>query len=248
MEGYSFKEKAILVIAVVLAFIVAFAFYQKFEPEAFMKKAGDPVGMSEVNQNLTKSYTGKTAGDDIPRIASASELEQLTENEYVTVSPENVIETGVYSLKPWIDPYKITRGRTSSGRTYSTGRKAPEVRDFVSIWAPYYREYYLIELEDSTYIVAQFDESYKKAFEKGDAVTLPIGQKKVNSQEARTYLREVCGEYGADVTYTLYMVDNEWGQENHFTLFILRFGAAVVLFFALAVALVLASWKVFRFR
>ena len=76
-------------------------------------------------------------------------------------------------------------------------------------------------------------------------MTLPIAdKKKVNSQEARTYLRGVCDKYGADVTYTLYMVDNEWGQENHFTLFIIRFGAAAVLFFALAVALVLASWKV----
>lgn len=248
MEEYSLKEKAIMVTAVVLAFIAAFAFYQKFEPEAFMKKNGKQVGMSEIKQNLAKSYAGKTAGDDIPHITSASELEQISPNEYVTAVPKNVIETGVYSLKPWVDPYKITKTRTSGRGIYSTGRKAPEVTDTLTATAPYYREYYLVELEDGTYILAQFNTSYKDAVKNGDTITLPIGLRKTNSNEARTYLEEICSQFGADVTYTLYMVDDEWDQENHFTLFIIRYGAAGVLFFALAVALVLASWKVFRFR
>ena len=248
MEGYSLKEKAIMVIVVLIALVVAFLFYQRFQPEVFMNKAGEAVGMADIQSDLTKSYTGKTAGDDIPRIASAEELEQLTENEYVTAVPKSIVETGIYGLKPWVDPYEITKGRTSGGRLYSTGRKAPEVTDMLTVTAEYYREYYLIGLKDSSYILAQFDASYKKAIENGEAVTLPIGLKKTNSSETRSYLEEICDQYGADDTYTLYMADDEWDQENNFTLIIIRLGAAIVLFFVLAVALMLVSWKVFRFR
>ena len=248
MAEYNLKEKIIMIIVVVIAFIVAFVFYQRFQPEAFMKKAGKPVGLAETKQNLIKPYTGKPAGEDIPRMTSADELEGLTENGCVTVVPKKIIGTGIYGLKPWVDPYKITKGRASGGRLYSTGRKAPEVTDALTIRAPYYREYCLIELEDSSYIVAQLDASFQKEIERGSAVTLPIGKKKINSKEVRTYIEEICSQYGADNTYTLYMADDEWDQENHFTALIVRFGAAAVLFFVLAVALVLASWKVFRFR
>ena len=248
MEGYSLKEKAIMIIVVVIALIIAFLFYQRFQPEVFMNKAGDPIGMADIQSDLTKSYTGKTAGEDIPHITSAEDLEQITGNEYVTAVPKSIVKTGIYGLKPWVDPYEITKGRTSGGRLYSTGRKAPEVTDVLTATAEYYREYYLIELEDSSYILAQFDSSYKNAIENGDTVTLPIGLKKTNSNETRRYLSEICSQYNADDTYTLYMADDEWDEENNFTLIIIRLGAAAVLFFVLAVALMLASWKVFRFR
>lgn len=246
MKKYNLKEKVILTTITVTAFIVAFLFFQRFQPEAFLKKAGEPVGMEEIEADITGDHTGKTAGDDIPRIHSIGDFESITGSEYVTVVPASVIETGIYSLKPWVNPYEITKGRNSRGRTYSTGRKAPEVTDMLTANAEYYREYYLIELEDSSHILAQFSVSYQKEIEKGEQVTLPIGIKKTNSDAARLALEEICREYHADNTYTLYMADDEWDQENYFTVFIVRFGVAAAVFFVLAIILFLGAGKIFR--
>ncbi len=246
MKKYTFKEKAILMTMTILAFIAAFLFFQRFQPETFMKKAGEPVGMEDIEADTAKSYTGKTAGEDIPRIASAGAFEGITGGEYVTAVPVSVTETGIYSLKPWVDPYDITKGRTSRGRTYSTGRKAPEVTDMLTADAEYYREYYLIELEDSSFILAQFSASYRKEIEKGEQVTLPIGLKKTNSDAAKSALEGICEEYHADNTYTLYMADDEWDQDNYFTVFIVRFGVSALVFFVIAILLFLGAGKVFR--
>ena len=40
MKKYSFKEKTILMTMTILAFIAAFLFFQRFQPEMFVKKAG----------------------------------------------------------------------------------------------------------------------------------------------------------------------------------------------------------------
>lgn len=246
MEKYSFKEKVILMTMTILAFVAAFLFFQRFQPETFMKKAGEPVEMGEIETGTSESYTGKTAGEDIPRITSIDDFERITDSDCVTVVPVSVAETGIYSLKPWVDPYKITKRRNSRGRTYSTGQRAPEVTDMLTSNAEYYREYYLIELEDSAYILAQFSASYRKEIEKGERVTLPIGVKKTNSDAASSALEKICSEYHADNTYTLYMADDEWDQDNYFTVFIVRFGAAAAVFFVLAMILFLGAGKIFR--
>ena len=44
----------------------------------------------------------------------------------------------------------------------------------------------------------------------------------------------------------LYAIDNQWYEEHSFTLFIMRFGAALILFLVLAVGMVLIGNKVFR--
>ena len=243
MKKYSFREKTILMTMTILAFIAAFLFFRRFEPEAFLKKEGVPVGMEEIKADISKSYTGKTAGEDIPRIASAGDFGSITGSEYVTCVPTGVVETGIYSLKPWVDPYEITKGRNSKGRLYSTGRRAPEITDMPAADAEYYREYYLIELEDSSYILAQFSASYQKKIEDGERVVLPVGLKKTNSDAAKSALKDICGMYHADHTYTLYMADDEWDQENNFTVFIVRFGAAAAVFFVTALLLFLGAGK-----
>lgn len=243
MEKYTLKEKAILLTMTLLALVAAFLFFRRIQPEAFLKKAGAMVEMKEIEADASKSYTGKTAGEDIPRIASAGGFERITGSEYVTAIPVSVTETGIYSLKPWVDPYEITKGRNSKGRVYSTGRKAPEITDMPAADAEYYREYYLIELEDSSYILAQFSSSYRKKIEDGERVVLPIGLKKTNSDAAKAALRDICSIYHADNTYTLYMVDDEWDQDNYFTVFMVRFGAAAAVFFVTALLLFLGAGK-----
>ena len=56
---------------------------------------------------------------------------------------------------------------------------------------------------------------------------------------AWSHLAAVCGEYGADTDSVFYVFDNEWQEEHHTSLLLLRFGAALVW-------LVLAGWRIFK--
>ena len=58
-------------------------------------------------------------------------------------------------------------------------------------------------------------------------------------------LSNICGEYGADTDSVFYAFDNEWQEEHHTSLLLLRFGAAL-LWLVLAVGLGLAGWRIFK--
>lgn len=163
--------------------------------------------------------------------------------QWVTITTEEIVGTYVYRLKPWVDPYSLTRVRTSGGRSVSTGRRAPETTKGPALRAEAYQEYYLVKLPDSTYVLAQFGGVFAGKIKKEEKITLPIGQRRTVPDKARQYLTDICQEYGADMTYMLYMVDDAWGEEKDFTLFLLRFGAAAGVFFLLSVGLVLTLNK-----
>lgn len=237
--------KVIQAVVVAASMAVGFLFYQRFQPESFMKEEGEAVSMADIHADPTGNHAGKTAGEDIPRLTGREELEQLIVGDYAAITTKEIMATNVYSLKPWVDPYSLTKIRLSSGRTASTGRRASEATKGPGARAEAYQEYYLVRLPDSAYCLAQFSAAYERKIKQEEEITLPIGQKQTTSHEAREYLADICREYGADPSYLLYMVDDGWGEANHFTLFLIRFGAAVGVFFVLAVGLFLLLGKVF---
>lgn len=237
--------KTIQFILVAASMAAGFLFYQRFQPELLMKPEGEIIGMAQINANPIGNYSGKTAGEDVPHLNRIEELEQLSSNAYVSVTTGEMISTDVYGLKPWVDPYSLTKVRSSGGRMVSTGRRAPAVTKGPAVRAEAYQEYYLIRLADSGYCFAQVSAAYAWQLKEGEELTLPIGQKRATSNEERRYLEEMGNAYGADTSYLLYMVDDEWGEENHFTLFLIRFGASAGVFFVLATGLLLLLGKVF---
>lgn len=232
-------ETAIIIMSLMIAFLV----YSGIDPEKFIKPDGEPVTLAQIAADRQKSYAGKTAGTDIPRLAGSSDFAEMTQSTYVTAEPQEIVSTGIYSLNPWVDPYEITKMRNSSGRMVRTGRKAPEVTDNAIEAAEYYQEYHLIQLSDGTYILAQFSGAYQEKLKQGENVMLPIGVKKANSTAAREYLEEICQQYGADSSFTLYMIDDEWQEEHEFIFFIMKFGIAAVVFLVLAVGLLIIAEK-----
>lgn len=237
-------SKIVEVIIVVFSMVVAFLIFRNLNPESFIKPDVTPVTKAEIATAPEESYTGKIAGEDIVRISGSSDFDELIADNYATVETPEIIETGIYGLKPWVDPFEITKVRNSKGRLVSSGRKAPEVTDDVVTSVEYYQEYYLVRLQDGTYILAQFSDVYVDKITEGDMVTLPIGMKKTNSSAVKQALRDICKKYGADNTYTLYMIDNEWQQSNENLFFFIRLAIAVVVFFVLAVSLLVVFYKV----
>lgn len=232
------------IIVVIFCLIAAFFLFTKINPEGWLKKESKTVSLTDIPAGDNGAYTGKVAGEDVPRLTGSEEFEEMTGSQYITVTPQKVIKTGVYGLKPWLDPYQITKGRNNSGRLYTTGRKAAEVTDSAIMAASHYIEYNLIQLPDDSYILAQFSDTYRKAIEKGETVTLPLGIRKTTGKETRSYLNEICSQYGANPDYVLYAIDNEWNEEHEFTLFMIRVGISAVVFLVLAVVLLVAVDKV----
>lgn len=218
--GHGMAKTVVEVAIVIVSFMLAFMTYQKIDPEKFIKP--DSAQMAE---------------EDIPRLSGRDEFEALVGTDPVTAEPEEVIATGVYGLKPWVDPYKIARTTMPNGRMVSTGRRAPDATNSSVMAVEHYQEFYLIRLPDQTYILAQFGRMYREEIERGVSVTLPTGVKKPVSAEAQKYLKEICGAYGADSSCVLYMIDDEWQQRHDFQFFMIKLGIAAAVFFAVGVPL-----------
>lgn len=236
-------KKGMEVVIVVISLIAAFLIFKNLKPEKFIKPDDTPVTTAQIASSPGENYTGKAAGEDIFRLSGKEDFEGLIGKDYATAEPAEVIATGIYGLNPWVDPYSITKIRNSNGRLISTGRKAPEIVDNAVSALEYYQEYYLIRLSDGTYILAQFSDVYREKIEKGEKTVLPIGVKKTNSSDAKQALKDICEEYGADNTFTLYMIDDEWQKEHENTFFIIKLAIAVAAFFILAISLLVILYK-----
>lgn len=236
-------SKAMEFIMVIASLIVAFIVFKSLDMERFIKPDATPVTAAQIAASTQENYTGKTAGADITRLTDISDMEKMTWVDYATVETTEVIPTGIYELKPWVDPYEITKARNSRGRLVSTGRRAPEVTDSEIMSVEYYQEYYLVKLPDETYILAQCSDIYRDRAAAG-TVTLPIGKKKANSNSAKQYLAEICDKYGADNAVALYMIDDEWQESHELSFFMIKLGIAVVVFFLLAVSMFLVFYKI----
>lgn len=239
-------EKVIDTVIVFVSILVGMLVFKTVDSEIFLKRPEITVSSAEIEDNRQEQYIGKIAGSGIPKLSKSEELEEIVVSSYMTVEPKGVVATGVYSRQPWMNPYSMTAGKTSSGQTYKTGRRAADVTNSVWVALDGYQEYYLIRLQDDSYILAQFSENYRRAIEKGKETALLIGERKTNSQKARAYLTEICDKYGASTTYTLYMVDDVWEEEHRFSLFMIKAGIAAVVFLGLSVAMLMILQKIMR--
>mgnify|MGYP000501855719 CR=1 FL=1 len=112
-----------------------------------------PVTLSDIEQNLTTDFNGFPAGEDIPRLTSAEDFSEIIYlSDYVTAEPVGIVETGISSLKPWEDQYYTQRVK---GRATGRQIRQPEITSSGLDLLGSYQPYYLLELPDHTYIVAQ---------------------------------------------------------------------------------------------
>ena len=237
------KTNIIPTASVLIALVCAALLFINWNPEALFQSDEPPVSISDIEQNSTADFTGSPASADIPRLNGAEDFAETNfEVEYVTVEPVGIVPTEVSSLKPWVSHYNT---HTYRGRT-TTGSRREEVRTSGFDLLVNYLPYYLLELPDHTYILAQIPQESVKAIEKGESVTLPIGQKIGMTDTARNHLSDICEEYEADMDGVFYAFDNEWQEEHHSALLLVRFGAAALLWFVLAVGLTLIGWKLFK--
>lgn len=238
-------EKIVTLISTILGLIVAVFFFLRWHPESFWQNREKPVTMQEIEADLARDFSGETAGYDIFRLNGAADFEDTwAYYNYVTAEPVGIVSTGVYSLKEWVNPYSR---KMHHGRTYGQKKKPEVVVSKLDIWEDY-NQYYLLELPDHSYILAQIPPKQADLISRGQKVTLPIGRKVGLSATAKSYLSQICADYHADTSGVLYTFNNEWQKKHYFLSFIIRFLVAAVLFFAVAVALMSAGNKIFHIK
>ena len=236
------RKKLIPIISVVFSFVCAILLFLNWNVESLFQQDEMPVTMSNIKHDAKTEFTGFTAGEDIPRLVSADDFSTMqTKVDYMTAEPIGIVATGVSSLKPWVDHYttKSYKGRTSTG-----SRRAEVTQSKFDIWNNY-NPYYLLELPDHTYLLAQIPQTAADAIKKGKNITLPIGQKVGITDTAKRYLTPICKEYGVDINGVYYAFNNQWQKEHHSTFLLIRFGISAVLWLALSVGITLLGNKIF---
>lgn len=236
------RENILTYICVILGLAGAAFFFFHFYPEDFLRRDEKEITLNEMEAGVI--YTGKKAGDDIEIISGQEDFQEMyTDSAYATAEPKELIGTGVYTLKSWVDPYYQRRhkGRAVGGMK----RKASVLTSKIDIWDDY-NQIYLMKLPDDSYILAQLPPGTVADIRRGKEVRLPIGRKKPVSYQAQPSLTAICEKYDVSTKEMLYTLDDEWNEAHHLQIFFLRFGIAVVVFFAVTLFLMFLFSKIFR--
>lgn len=195
------RKNIISVISVLFSLGCAFWLFLNWNPETLLKQEQQPVTMNDIEQGSREDFTGLPAGGDIPRLTGEVDFSEiLYELDYVTAEPVGIVSTSVYSLKPWMGHYNT---HTYKGRTRTGSRRAEVSMSGFDIWDSY-NQYYLVELPDHTFILAQIPQTEADAIAMGKNITLSIGQKIGMTDTARSYLADICKEYGVSMDGVFY--------------------------------------------
>lgn len=226
---------------IVLVFILSLIFFFVFDLEGILLSRYDKevISKNDIENNKAKDYTGLYAGDDITLVKNATEWDDvLNDIDYITIIPKSIVKTNVYSLAKWESYYETKRNGSS-------GRRLAEVKNTTLDISSKYIPYYIIELDDSSHILAQMNRSTARKIEKGESIRLPLGKKIGFSQKTKDMLKPICDEYNVSTKYVFYSIDNNWQKENKDKIMFGKFGISFAIFIVMSVVLQLIVNRLF---
>lgn len=238
----AFIVKALEFIAVIIGLIVGGFFAKNIGLESILRGKEEAVTLTVAEESLMDDIIGLPAGDDIPRIETA----QIWSDTWwdiscITVEPTNIIPTGIAVRHPWISSYRTSR---RTGR-----RKRPDVTYAVLDPFDEYGEYYLLQLPDQSYILAQIPIDYVWKIKLGQKVTLPIGKKHAINNQVVNRIRALCEEYQVDMEEGIfYCINDQWNEEHHTLLLLIRFGIAFVTMLLVGTILITIVHKILKVK
>lgn len=233
-------------VCVIASLIAALFFYVMFNPDTLFKDK-TPVNANEINTSSANDYIGRIPGDDIPRVKNAKDFYES--DGCITVCTDKVISTGIYRLKSWVSPTKTKRVGYKRRTVVNDGPKATVVKSDSEIAMEInsdYLQYYIIKLEDNSYILTKLTYQQAKKIKKGKKITLPIGIKDYTNGTEQKSLNEICQKYDIDNKYFLNIINEDWYKKNNGKITIVHIGLAIIVFFVIGVILILATEKLFK--
>lgn len=232
-------EKVLEFIAVIAAILISTFVVKNISVESILKGSEAPVTLAMTETGLPKDFIGKPAGDDIPRIEDAKTWEDTWQTSYVTIEPIDIISTGIGTRHPWIDTYTSSTRRRGSRRRADVTSTALDVLDE-------YAEYFILELPDESYILAQMSTDDARKLKTGRKITLPVGQKSPAHSQVLANISELCMEYDVNTDGVFYCIDDKWNEEHNFTVTLVHIGIIVLTTIVISVILIMLIDKVFK--
>jgi len=219
-------RKILEFLVVVAALAVGVLVAGKLPIESLLRGKEEAVTLAMAEGGLPEDSVGMPAADDIPRIEDVESWEDTWQTSYVTVEPEDIVSTGVGARHPWLSAY------TSSGRRGGS-RYRPDVSDMTLDVLNEYGEYFLIQLPDQSYILAQMSIDDARALMAGKKIALPIGRKASVYQQALDNMKDICREYDVNTDGVFYCINDKWNEEHELIMQLLRIGSAILIMLVL---------------
>lgn len=236
------KEKVIDCVCVIAALVLAVYAARNVGLEYLLRGTEPPITLAMAEETYAAAVTGLPAAEDIPRIQDQEQWEELWKTSCVTIEPTDIIATGIGERHPWVEEYQRSTTRRVRSRT------VPLVGDMRWDLLDEYAEYYLLQLPDGSYILAQIALEDAKKLQIGKAVTLPVGSKTTVPSQAQGALAEVCAEYGVSTEYAFYSINDEWNEAHEFMMLIIRFLLGAVVCVVIGIGLITIIYKIFKIK
>lgn len=225
--------------AVIVAIIVGILVEENLSIESMLRGNEESVTLSMTEKGLPEESIGMPAADDIPRIEDAQAWEDTWQTSYITVEPVSIVYTGLGVRHPWVSTY------TKASRRRGVRRRADVTSTVLDIFDEY-GEYYLIQLPDESYILAQMSKDDARKLKAGKEITLPIGRKGPVNAQILPKIEDICQEYGANTEGVFYCINDDWNEGHSTIMTLIRIAVIAAFTIVLGVILIMVIDKIFK--
>lgn len=213
--------KVLEFVSVAVAILIGAVLAKNIPVESLLKGEQASVSLSMTQSGLPEDFIGKPAGEDIPRIADGETWADAWTTAYVTVEPTDIIPTGIGTRHPWVSAYTTATRRHPSRRRADVTRTAFDVLDE-------YGEYFILQLSDESYILAQMSVDDARKLKAGQDITLPVGRKTAVNSQVLANISELCEAYNVNTEGVFYCIDDTWNESHSFMLQFARIGIIIL--------------------
>lgn len=227
--------------AVIIGLAVGIFVAKTISVESILRSKEEPVTLAMTEGGLPEDFIGMPAGDDIPRIEDAQTWEDTWQTSYVTIEPIGIIPTGIGARYSWISAY------TDSSRRGGPRKRADVSRMSLDFLGEY-GEYFLLQLPDQSYILAQMPTSDARKLKAGKAVTLPIGRKSAVHRQVLANIQELCQEYEVNTEGVFYCINDTWNSSHSMIVQLGFLGIAFGTMLVLGTILIMIIDKIFKVK
>lgn len=232
-----FLEYVFVIAALIIAVLVA----KNLSVESMLRGKQEPVTLAMSKELLLNGSVGMPAGDDIPRIEDAQTWDDTWTTSPVTIEPLDIIPTGYGTRHPWVSAYSTGR----RGRVKSRPVVSSETLDILDE----YGEYYLVELPDGFYILAQMSADDARKVKSGKSTSLPIGKKDSANGNVVHNISDLCEKYNVvDTDYLYYCINDEWNESHSILVQIIRIAAGILTALVLGTIFITVIDKIFKVK
>lgn len=226
-------------LAVIVALAIAVFVTKSISLEPLLRGKEEPVSLTMTKSGLPEDSIGMPAADDIPRIEDIQTWEDTWQTSYVTIEPIGIVSTGIGKRHAWIEAYTNSRKRGGT-------RKRAEATNMAFDILGEYGEYYLLQLPDESYILAQMPVDYARKIKAGQKVVLPIGRKEAANQQVLAKISDICQEYDVYTESVFYCINDKWNESHKLTLQLIRIGIGILITFVIGLILIIIIDRIFN--